>query len=59
MVMTVTFFKKFEISPPNAPAFIINAPPSVPGTPIKLSKPDKLLLIHSLTTLPNITPDSA
>ena len=57
--MTVTFFKKFEISPPNAPAFIINAPPSVPGTPIKLSKPDKLLLIHSLTTLPNITPDSA
>ena len=59
LVIKDTLFKKFEISFPNAPAFITSAPPSVPGTPIKLSSPVRFLFVLFLTKLPSITPDSA
>ena len=57
--MELTLIKQLEISPPKAPAFITKAPPSVPGTPTKLSIPERLRFIHSLTNFPSITPDSA
>ena len=55
--MVDTLVKKFDISLPNAPAFMTKAPPIVPGTPIKVSRPVKFLFVLFLTKLPSIAPD--
>ena len=49
--------KLFSVSA-NAPAFIINAPPTVPGTPIRVSKPLIFRLFNFLTNVPSIAPQS-
>ena len=50
--------KYFDISLPNAPAFIIRAPPTVPGTPIRLSNPPISAAIACFTIVPSMTPAS-
>ena len=58
-LISSTLIKFSEISPPQAPAFIIKAPPNVPGTPFRFSKPIKLFLTANLTIFPSMAPHSA
>ena len=45
------------ISPPYAPAFILTAPPMLPGIPVANSKPASPLSASLLPSLDNIIPD--
>src|SRR6267154_5278329 len=47
-----------QVSPPNAPAFIANAPPKVPGIPAKNSAGPRFHLEHCLASLAQGTPAS-